>query len=424
MRRGFAHFITILFVLMGNLFSCDTASTVEPIFKDYFIRYYGGDGNQVAADMIVNDDGTIIIIGTSTDNDGLGLLIIKVDAQGNELWNKRIPSADPERAVDIERIVAGANAGKYAVLSNVFASDTIFIRLSVLDDDGTISQPFPNVKYLSNQIGYSVTPLQNGGFYIAGSTTDIDPEQAIATQTKPDIEDLLLIKLGVNGDPNSTNGVERVGNSSTGAAVKIFEVNTNLYHYCGYSDEFIGGESGEQNMEENFLFRRFISDPKNQPTVYSGSPVLAERMVSAVQNPDGNNYMMVGTQTDLNNSPGSRRLYATIMRENFTEVLRFGTLSGAVEEAVSAAPASGGDFLVVSNTVDAASGNRNITLRKVKQDFFPLITISFGAPLNDDRGSAAAELPNGDIVVLGTMNLTNQDKMALIKITSDGKFEK
>ncbi|CAN0475857.1 unnamed protein product, partial [Phaeothamnion confervicola] len=47
---------------------------------------------------------------------------------------------------------------------------------------------------------------------------------------------------------------------------------------------------------------------------------------------------------------------------------------------------------------------------------------TFGAANNDDTASAIEELDNGDLLVLGTMELVNQKKMALIKIKANGSF--
>ena len=49
--------------------------------------------------------------------------------------------------------------------------------------------------------------------------------------------------------------------------------------------------------------------------------------------------------------------------------------------------------------------------------------VIFGG-LNDDYIGAVKELPDGKIVLLGTMSLGNeaQKKMVLIKVNKDGKF--
>jgi hypothetical protein len=46
----------------------------------------------------------------------------------------------------------------------------------------------------------------------------------------------------------------------------------------------------------------------------------------------------------------------------------------------------------------------------------------FGGSNNDDTGSRILQLDNGDVLILGTMELVNQKKMALIKIKPDGSF--
>jgi len=45
-----------------------------------------------------------------------------------------------------------------------------------------------------------------------------------------------------------------------------------------------------------------------------------------------------------------------------------------------------------------------------------------GSKGDDENGSALAELPNGDIVVVGTVNLINQHKLILMKVNNKGVF--
>ena len=52
--------ISLLYILVWVIVcACDTAGNVDPVFQDFFIKYYGEDGNQEAVDMLVNADGSI-----------------------------------------------------------------------------------------------------------------------------------------------------------------------------------------------------------------------------------------------------------------------------------------------------------------------------------------------------------------------------
>jgi hypothetical protein len=54
-----------------------------------------------------------------------------------------------------------------------------------------------------------------------------------------------------------------------------------------------------------------------------------------------------------------------------------------------------------------------------------LWSTTLGSEDEDDTAAAVAELPDGKIVILGTMGLTdNQFKMAFIKVNRTGQFLK
>src|SRR5581483_8392553 len=81
------HYSFILF-LLTSAFACDTASNIKPPDKNYFVKYYGGDGNQTAVGLIVNSDGSFFILGNSRVAVGepQQVYLAKADARGNLIW--------------------------------------------------------------------------------------------------------------------------------------------------------------------------------------------------------------------------------------------------------------------------------------------------------------------------------------------------
>src|SRR5687767_13713263 len=76
-------FAFLLFAYAG----CDTAGNVDPVFKETFIRYYGTEGDQYASDLMVNEDGTMIILANSLSLSGeRKAFVIKVNAEGDVIW--------------------------------------------------------------------------------------------------------------------------------------------------------------------------------------------------------------------------------------------------------------------------------------------------------------------------------------------------
>ncbi|NJN41192.1 MAG: hypothetical protein HC811_02080 [Flammeovirgaceae bacterium] len=102
------------------------------------------------------------------------------------------------------------------------------------------------------------------------------------------------------------------------------------------------------------------------------------------------------------------------------------TIPGNNLEGISAFPLQSGGYLVIGNE-GAGTPNRSICLLKVNND----LTLSWTSPshllfggINDDFAGNVAELPDGRLLIFGTMSLGNegQKKMALIKLNKDGKF--
>src|SRR5690606_33473001 len=93
-------------------------------------------------------------------------------------------------------------------------------------------------------------------------------------------------------------------------------------------------------------------------------------------------------------------------------------------QAVSAAPSlhGGYGYLILAN--EERTFGTNIWLIKIDHlSARVLWSVSLGSERENDRAAAVAELPDGKIVVLGTVGIAdNQSKMALFKLNSSGKL--
>jgi hypothetical protein len=409
-------------ILVSMLFlwvACDTESNVDPVYKDYFIKYYGEDGNQEGKDLLVNTDGTLIILGTSTTPGGAKrMYIAKTDLEGKIIWERNLGSTDKDEvALDIELINGGPDAGNYIILSNVTKSiaDSLAIRLTVVSPAGD-SLKSSTINRYESQIGKSVTSVSDGTYFISGKVLNSDTLNVDLPLF--DIEDVLIIKVPSTLIPAPTD-FSRVGGSAHGAAIRVFEATPPNFYYGGYSDELILEPGAASDYELNFTFRRFTFDPSATTTVYSGDNVSNEEMTAIARSGAASSYLAIGTITESN---GEKSMIAASANANFTNA---GSMQNLLSnaEGVSVAPSGQVGFLLVGN-VDRGGGNRDIWLRKVNSvsDLDGDFTTTFGGLNNDDRAGAVAELINGDILVLGTMNLVNQDKIVLIKLKPNGEF--
>jgi hypothetical protein len=408
----------LFFLLIAGLVisSCDTASNVDPVYRDYFIKNFGDDGDSEGIDMILNLDGTYTMLGNAISPGGKRrIFVVKADQEGNVVWHKKFGDGS-EYAQDIEPISNG-----YIILSNVDkGTGGFYFKLIRIDDNGS---KIDSLVYdvLTDQFARSVTPLINGGYYVVGNTRDTDASENTEL-TIPDFEDLLLVRFD-NTFTKAGSFADRVGRSSVGSAIKVYENSNGSFTYVAYADELENGTT-DVVYENNFIFRTFTSDPKNVPSTFVGDETKEEIIKRSFRSADGSIYA-IGTAYS---SPTTSTIFLAKARNSVTAPTKvyendfgIGRLEGV------SIYANNSSCLVLANRFDDADGTRDIWLTRVNaitgdQEPLWINGLSFGTTTNDDTGSVVIEVPNGDILILGTFNLTNQRKMALIKLKANGSF--
>lgn len=413
---------TILILLFSVLaYSCDTASNVEPIYKKYFIKTFGTDGEQSGVDLIANDDNTLTILGNTTLPTGeQKVYFIKVTLDGKILTEKILGNATTEIARDIELLADG-----YIILSNIQSPSARFgtkndIKLTRVNWDG---DEVASVVYnsLDDQFGNSVTVTSDGRYFVIGNTKDTDVELNSQLVDITDVEDALIVEFdALTMVPTITT---RIGSSSIGMGIRIFENENSTFTYGGYSDELREGDSYNSNL----IFRSFLNQPDNVQTLIVGDNVANESMAAFIKIANNNFY---GIGTEFTASGGSRIFIANVLNGNTLEskapVKIFSTTFGTsrVEGVNGCLSARNGSLIVIANeysSIDDKSGIRLFNLNPF--DGLEKWSVAIGATGYDSRAAAVTTLQDGSILVLGTVNLINQNKIALIKVNEDGKFE-
>src|SRR5690606_721970 len=102
----------LLLLIMGVWAGCDTEGNLGPEEKNFFVKYYGAEGNQDGVDFVVNEtDQSLILLGTSSVGEGSRLLVIKTDWDGNVVWKKNFGGTN-----DVAKDIEHANDGGYILL--------------------------------------------------------------------------------------------------------------------------------------------------------------------------------------------------------------------------------------------------------------------------------------------------------------------
>ena len=422
------------------LFACDTKQDFEGEFQNYFIKYYGEDGNQDAVDMVVNADGTALLLGnTQVLGWNKRILLIKVDARGEVLWEKRFGSigGNDENAQDLEP----TTDGNFLILSNTLegtdpsTNDNIydFKVLRIRGDGSVIDSMYfgRNSGRWGTQFAYGITAFSNGGFAVTGNSSDEMIYEELLNGTDLDFEDLFAI--GFNRDFTrawvTVEDLEPRGQSlgeHIGSGIKVLEKSPSEFYWFTYSDGLRGIDTYyESNFNSWVLNNNGLSVAE---VAFSGDDAREERMVSAIQVPAalGGGYYEFGTSALTSGIVVNPDAWGDLYycRRNSTrglidEGIIRGLSGSFLARAVAPAVYANGFLLLGHEKTTLGS---TIRLTAVDLSSVPRWSVTFGAVDKNSRGAAVAELQDGRILVLGTVELETQRKIALFKLNAQGEL--
>lgn len=405
-RTSIVYIISLIFML-----SCDTASSVDELFRGYFVKYYGEDGNQDGVDLLVNPDGTMILLGNSslqTNAEPIPFMV-KIDPEGKVLWQRQLGERN-ERAVDVEP----DNDGNLIVVSNLGDEESSKIRIFRIDQEGH-GIDSATIGVLDKQVAMAVTILSDNSTLITGYTSPVPGRNLQLVTPPPDEADILIVRLDASWNPTPYF----FAGEHVGRAVKAFEVNPKKYYIFGDSDRPLDKNNpvykrSFEVMSTDDFFGNFAS-------VLSGLQNEKQIVSSIVETPAWlqEGYLMVGTSY----SPTSSDIYITQYNNGLgTKRLDFSLLLGKTLEGISVAIGEPDNIFILGNEILENTNKKNIFLVRLAGDGAVIGTSSFGTVEGDDSAGAVRVLEDGRVAVLGTMELETQKKIVLMIMNPDGKF--
>ena len=321
-----------------------------------------------------------------------------------------------KRQIFPKRIISGSDVGNYLVVSNLEKSvnDSLAIRLTVVSETGDSLKSFL-IDRFESQEAKSITVLASGQYYLTGRVNNSDTLNA---------ELVGLIDLEDSFDMTIANDLsivssERFGRSTVASGIKTID-KINSINYALFTDELIPLDAV---YESNFVFRKYDKITNNKLAFYSGTNGLNEYLSDIDQSFSGI-FMAIGTQVDPNDN--SKRMYGTTINASYLGVLNEDNIEGGPTHGEGVAVSRSiedGFFWVLGNEIKVGGQDRNIWVGKVDANNLQAVfSRKFGGSNNDDTGSKILQLDNGDVLILGTMEVVNQKKIVLIKIKQDGSF--
>ncbi|HYF70002.1 MAG TPA: hypothetical protein VD884_17795 [Ohtaekwangia sp.] len=420
MRNNF--FVIVLFFLSG----CDTGNNVDPVYQDYFIKYFGGAGDQRGADLLVNEDGSMILLGNSIAPSGIyTAFITKVNRYGNVMWERQLGDVN-ETAVDIELIKSGSQAGNLIVATNIGVEANSRIRILRLNQDGTgiDSVIVPLHENGVKQVATTVTSLVNDPGYVVSGYADKNLiQETLPVSDDNDQQDILVFKF----DESLTflGKVLNKGGEKKGAGIKTFEWDggiTDRLVVFGFSDKPLPTEASDGLFELNYTYD---APEYGIPTATGdivGTPSEEELLATVIQTTSPNGFLLAGTSRTPGNSSGD--IYLVEYNSSFeVKNLDVKIDLGRSLECVAADNTPSSGYYILGNET-TLSGLKDLALIKVSYDGQAEWIRNFGTAQGEDTSAAIATLPDGRIAIVGTMELATNKKLALVVLNNRGGLTK
>jgi hypothetical protein len=422
-------------VCFGSLLigSCDTSDTLSKPDESYFLKYLGNEGDQQGVDFVVNPDNSIVVLGTSKAAASAfkKIYVAKLDGRGKLIWEKTMGESLNDEAVDLE-LVNNANNDLILVANSEVTSGNNDVLIIKLDQNGAelgrvrqglTATPGSAPK---NDLAKSITKIDDGGFIVAGSTSFIP-------QDPTDKSDFMYMRFDANlvwasdasGWKNSAGFVS--GFTGEDVAIKVIQHNPTTFYAFGYSDFDNVTTTGDFNF---IIFGLGpLGDPSSQ-LVFAGLDNADEKMTgfSDARSQSVPGFVLTGTSQNaidgdvyIAKLPKDLTFFQSDLIVNRQVGLNIG--KAALQRAVNAATASN-FYFVASDKVNGTS--LDISLAKLDNRGNKIFEVDFGSKDGDDVAGYVTELPDGRILLIGTMTLggavDGQKKIALFKLNAQGKL--
>ena len=221
------------YILLGSLlFACDTEDSLSDDQSKAFIKLYGGAHDQQGNDVKQCPDGGYILTGNSSSPNGghhHDVLVLKTDAQGNEQWSQHFGEEGNDEAHAIQLTPDGGYivAGTYTAANNY--TDLYLMKL----DAGGQEEWNRKIGHPDfNEEGQHLSVTGDGGYIISGTTSQVDTQKN-EYDPATDHSDIYIVRLNASGAV-LWEQVYGLGGSDRGAA--ILQNNDGSYTLLGTAD--------------------------------------------------------------------------------------------------------------------------------------------------------------------------------------------
>lgn len=432
-----------IFLILLVAVACDTESSFPIPEENYFVKFYGEEGEQEGVDFVLNSDGSVVMVGNSwtrEDKSDQQIYIVKVDANGNLIWQKKIGLPDKR---DFVKDVELHTDGRIVIVGETeIETNNRDVYLTTFTQDGTgmdsarvaLATFVAPIGILTDEEVTSVSIISNG-FIVSGASTLLTGGTLGTMDTRDAMHlrfDNSLNWISGGGTWKDTNG----GVDSEDIAVKVIEIIPNsLFYVFGSTNSPALQADTDNNYDFDYmLFSIGLTGDPNSVYLTLGDKSDNEKLTSVEICPAelGPGYLLSGYS--IRSSGFSQSYTVKINKSNSILATRKlieskpTDIGSNLEGRVNLIGRIEGSYLLISDDSNIPNKGTNISLQSLDNEFSKGINapIILGGEGDDFTGSVA-ELPDGRILLVGTMTVgqsstKGQKKMVLIKLNPNGKL--
>ncbi len=347
-----------------------------------FIKYFGGEGEDIGKDVKQTPDGGYALVGTITSLESAKQVVfIKTDEYGNIEWKLFFG----EGKDDYGNSFIIDNDGNYVIVGTItLEDDTTDVYLIKVSAQGSVLWE-KNYGGYYNQEGNSLVQKDNNDLYIVGTT-----------ETNVIANMMLMLFVNSSGDSLSSK------TSNYSVANFIYKLNSTDYIIAGISNNYFA------------IFRtNNIGKISGTKFDYADLNSFAQVVYPTF---DGN-FIAAGTSNS--DIYITKIINSDDLPEDWTSGIYFG---GPLQESGNSVKVTDNDEIIIVGSTRSIETGADIYLIKTDSEGNEIFTKTFGGTGNE-TGEHLEITNDGGFIIIGSSKYEGNSMICLIKTDSEGNLD-
>ncbi|ACK42564.1 lipoprotein [Dictyoglomus turgidum] len=357
-------------------------------------KTYGGSSSDYAYSIQQTSDGGYIVAGY-TWSFGAGnrdFYIIKLDSNGNKVWEKTYGGSNDDWARSIQQ----TSDGGYIVVGGTYSFGAGYADFYIIKLDSNGDKVWEKTYGGSeNDVARSIQQTSDGGYIVAGGTSSFGAGG-----------DFYIIKLDSNGNKVWE---KTYGGSDDDWASSIQQTSDGGYIVAGGTYSFGAGSA------DFYIIKLDSNGDKVWEKTYGGSSW--DRASSIQQTTDGG-YIVAGYTNSF--GAGNGDFYIIKLDSNGDKVWEKTYGGSSYDEAYSIQQTSDGGYIVAGYTESFGAGYSDFYIIKLDSNGDKVWEKTYGGSNDDEASSIQQTTDGGYIVAGGTYSFGAGGDFYIIKTDSEG----